>query len=67
MLVAATVYMLSGGAGHGGGIWYLLASKPRADEQRRLIVRAAPVILETVSGATRPLDLLSGTDLPRIC
>lgn len=28
---------------------------------------AAPVILETHSGATRPLDLLSGTDLPRIC
>ncbi len=31
------------------------------------VTGAAPVILETVSGATRPLDLLSGTDLPRIC
>ncbi len=28
---------------------------------------AAPVIVETITGATRPLDLLSGTDLPRIC
>lgn len=28
---------------------------------------SAPVILETHTGATRPLDLLSGTDLPRIC
>jgi hydrogenase expression/formation protein HypE len=26
-----------------------------------------PVILETVVGGQRPLDLLSGTDLPRIC
>ncbi len=28
---------------------------------------AAPVVLETIGGAVRPLDLLSGTDLPRIC
>jgi hydrogenase expression/formation protein HypE len=26
-----------------------------------------PVILNTVSGGQRPLDLMSGTDLPRIC
>ena len=26
-----------------------------------------PVILETEVGSTRPLDMLSGTDLPRIC
>ena len=31
------------------------------------VAGAAPVILETNTGATRPLDLLSGTDLPRIC
>ncbi len=31
------------------------------------VAGAAPVILETLTGATRPLDLLSGTDLPRIC
>lgn len=31
------------------------------------VTGAAPVILETSTGATRPLDLLSGTDLPRIC
>ena len=28
---------------------------------------SAPVILETHTGGTKPLDLLSGTDLPRIC
>lgn len=27
----------------------------------------APVLLETHTGGTKPLDLLSGTDLPRIC
>ncbi len=27
----------------------------------------APVVLETATGSTRPLDLLSGLDLPRIC
>ena len=26
-----------------------------------------PVVLETVVGGQRPLDLMSGTDLPRIC
>ncbi len=31
------------------------------------VAGVAPVILETISGASRPLDLLSGTDLPRIC
>ncbi len=31
------------------------------------VTGAAPVLLETSTGATRPLDLLSGTDLPRIC
>jgi hydrogenase expression/formation protein HypE len=33
---------------------------PRAAEQ-------APLVLRTHSGGTRPLDLLSGMDLPRIC
>ena len=28
---------------------------------------AAPVVLRARTGGTRPLDLLSGTDLPRIC
>jgi hydrogenase expression/formation protein HypE len=28
---------------------------------------AAPVTMRTVSGEERPVDLLSGTDLPRIC
>lgn len=27
----------------------------------------APVVLETVIGGQRPLDMLSGADLPRIC
>ena len=26
-----------------------------------------PVVMETEVGSTRPLDMLSGTDLPRIC
>jgi len=26
-----------------------------------------PLVMETEVGSTRPLDLLSGTDLPRIC
>ena len=28
---------------------------------------AVPVVMETEVGSTRPLDMLSGTDLPRIC
>lgn len=37
MMVALILYALLGGADYGGGVWDLLASGPRADEQRRLI------------------------------
>ncbi len=36
----------------------------RVEERRE---GAAPVVMETEVGSTRPLDMLSGSDLPRIC
>jgi len=44
MLTALVLYVLLGGADFGGGIWDLLATGPRAREQRRAIEEAiAPV------------------------
>lgn len=44
MLAAAVVYVLTGGADYGGGVWDLLARGPRKAEQRALVERAiAPV------------------------
>lgn len=44
MLGALVLYALTGGADFGGGVWDLLASGPRAGEQRALIEHAiAPV------------------------
>jgi cytochrome d ubiquinol oxidase subunit II len=44
MVGALIVYAVLGGADYGGGVWDLLASGPRAGDQRRLIAEAiAPV------------------------
>ena len=37
IVVALNLYMLMGGADYGGGVWDLLASGPRARQQRVLI------------------------------
>jgi cytochrome d ubiquinol oxidase subunit II len=46
MLAALVVYTLTGGADFGGGVWDLLASGPRAEEQRKLIARTLAPIWE---------------------
>jgi cytochrome d ubiquinol oxidase subunit II len=46
VLVALTIYALSGGADFGGGVWDLLASGPRAARQRDLIAHAIGPIWE---------------------
>jgi len=46
IMVALTGYALTGGADFGGGVWDLLASGPRRDEQRRLIADAIGPIWE---------------------
>jgi cytochrome d ubiquinol oxidase subunit II len=46
IMVALTGYALTGGADYGGGVWDLLASGPRRDEQRRLIADAIGPIWE---------------------
>ncbi len=46
MLGALVLYALLGGADFGGGIWDLLASGPRAGEQRALVERAIGPIWE---------------------
>lgn len=47
VLVGAFIlYALFGGADFGGGVWDLLASGPRADEQRALIARAMGPVWE---------------------
>jgi cytochrome d ubiquinol oxidase subunit II len=44
MVGALIIYAVLGGADYGGGVWDLLASGPRAGDQRRLIAEAiAPV------------------------
>jgi cytochrome d ubiquinol oxidase subunit II len=46
LLVALSVYALSGGADFGAGVWDLLASGPRAQAQRELIAKAIAPIWE---------------------
>jgi len=46
LLVALTVYVLTGGADYGSGVWDLLASGPRAAAQRELIERAIGPVWE---------------------
>lgn len=46
MVVALNAYVLMGGADYGGGVWDLLASGPRRDEQRELIARSIAPIWE---------------------
>jgi cytochrome bd ubiquinol oxidase subunit II len=44
--VALNIYVLSGGADYGGGVWDLVASGPRATRQRQLIAAAIGPIWE---------------------
>lgn len=46
IVVALNVYILTGGADFGGGVWDLLASGPRRDRQRDLIAHAIAPIWE---------------------
>jgi cytochrome d ubiquinol oxidase subunit II len=46
MLAALILYALTGGADFGGGLWDLLATGPRAQEQRKLIENAIGPIWE---------------------
>jgi len=46
MMLALVIYVLSGGADFGGGVWDLLARGPRAEAQRKLISRAIAPIWE---------------------
>ena len=46
LLIALTIYVLTGGADYGGGVWDLLASGPRAAAQRDLIERAIGPVWE---------------------
>jgi cytochrome bd ubiquinol oxidase subunit II len=46
LLVALVLYAVLGGADYGGGVWDLLASGPRAGEQRRLIEGAIGPVWE---------------------
>ncbi len=46
MLVALTAYVLSAGADFGGGVWDLLATGDRRDDQRRLVAHAIGPIWE---------------------
>ncbi len=46
LVAAAIIYAVTGGADFGGGVWDLLASGPRKQEQRRLIERAITPVWE---------------------
>src|SRR5262249_5366166 len=46
MMTALSLYVLMGGADFGGGVWDLLASGPRRDQQRALIEKALGPIWE---------------------
>src|SRR5262245_48558235 len=46
MVASLILYFLFGGADFGGGVWDLLATGPRRDEQRRLIEQAIGPIWE---------------------
>jgi cytochrome d ubiquinol oxidase subunit II len=47
LLIALTVYLLTGGADYGAGVWYLFARGARAGAHRALIERALAPIWET--------------------
>ena len=46
MMVAVCAYAITGGADFGGGVWDLLASGPRREQQRELIARSLAPIWE---------------------
>ena len=46
MLISLIIYMLTGGADFGGGVWDLFATGPRAKAQRSLITQAIAPIWE---------------------
>jgi cytochrome bd ubiquinol oxidase subunit II len=46
LLISLTIYVLTGGADYGGGVWDLLATGPRAGDQRELIAHAIGPIWE---------------------
>ncbi|MDE0484581.1 MAG: cytochrome d ubiquinol oxidase subunit II [Candidatus Poribacteria bacterium] len=46
MLISLIIYMLTGGADFGGGVWDLFATGPRAKTQRNLITNALAPIWE---------------------
>jgi len=46
LLISLTIYVLTGGADYGGGVWDLLATGPRKLQQRQLIARAIGPIWE---------------------
>jgi cytochrome bd ubiquinol oxidase subunit II len=46
LMVSLTFYVLLGGADYGGGVWDLLASGPRKQEQRDLIAHAITPVWE---------------------
>src|SRR5689334_4940258 len=46
MVAALCAYVITGGADFGGGVWDLLASGPRREEQRALISRSLAPIWE---------------------
>jgi len=46
MLISLIIYMLTGGADFGGGVWDLFAPGPRAKSQRTLITQAIAPIWE---------------------
>jgi cytochrome d ubiquinol oxidase subunit II len=46
IFLALVIYALTGGADFGGGVWDLLASGPRKDEQRKLVENAIGPIWE---------------------
>lgn len=46
LLISLTIYVLTGGADYGGGLWDLLASGPRKFEQRQFIAHAIGPIWE---------------------
>jgi cytochrome bd ubiquinol oxidase subunit II len=46
IVLALNAYVLTGGADYGGGLWDLLASEPRRDEQRSLIAESIAPIWE---------------------
>lgn len=47
ILVSVVFFALTGGADFGGGVWYLLASGPRKEKQRRVVARAIGPVWET--------------------